>query len=291
MAATVMEKPPKPEDFVTDFPILPAKENELHTHDEATLKGSWPNLSVEHHTKGYRGANSSGLQKHLSQLNAGQPLTDFEQEWVAKWDKEDGATTMTPIMQIGEKGVQAYKITQGGSGDRVTNYYDREGNKLAGPYHSEAALINEGLGPLDYVAGAMAAKSILGGLIARGRRMLATETAEAVASSTGRSEGEAIASGTGKESAGASSWRQGSGTSIYTKGKGPAPKPPASEFTEAEEKAIKELQDNGLLRKDAEETIRLNRERVQVVRPDGPNADGTARIPDWQKPGAGKHTP
>lgn len=293
-SAAAVEKAPKQEDFVTDYPLMPSTENKLVTHEKETLKGSFPNFSIEHHTTGYRQANSSGLQQRLSELNGGAPLTDFEKEMVAGWDKEDAATTLTPIMPAGEKNVQAYQITKGGSGDRVTNYYDREGNKLAGPYHSEAALVNEGLGPLDYIAGGLAAKSIIGGLISRGRRLFATEAAEAVASSTGRSEGEAAASGAGRESAGASSWRQGSGTSIYAKPKGPAPKPPASEFTEAEEKTIRVLQDSGMTRKEAEQVIRETagaENKVELVRPGSPNAGGTTRHPDWKNPGPGNKRP
>jgi hypothetical protein len=168
-----------------------APENKLETHDEISVKGGLPNISIEHHSKGVRWTNPSGLQEHLSELNGGKPLTDFEKNMVAGWGKGDPMTTITPILKVGAEGVQGYAITTGGSGDRVANIYDRQGNRLAGPTHGEAGLVNEGLGPLDYIAAAMAVKGLIRGLISGARGMFAGEAAEVATKSAGRSEGEA----------------------------------------------------------------------------------------------------
>lgn len=268
-----VEKMPAAADVTEDYPIVPSSKNQLHESVNPVLEGSWPNYTVKYPTKGYREANSEGLQQRLKDLNNGQPLTDFEKQWVAKWDKQDIDTDFTPILIVGEKGVQAYKITQGGTDNKVVNYYDREGNKLAGPlYPSGAGLVNEGLGPIEYLIGGLAAKKVLGSVISRARSWAAAEGTEAAAAATARTEGDAIATGAGK------TLKEGSGTSIY-------------EFSEAEEEAIKKFQDLGMAREEAEDIIRRRgQESVEVIQP-GVNASGTTRLPDWKNPGPGKHRP
>jgi len=276
-AENSVAKMPKAEDVTEDYPINPSSKNQLHESVKPVLEGSWPNYTVKYPTKGYREANSEGLQQRLKDLNGGQPLTDFEKQWVAKWDKEDGGTDFTPIMIVGEKGVQAYKITQGGGSSREINYYDREGNKLAGPlYPSEAGLPNEGLGPIDLLLGGWAAKKLAGAAISRVRSWAAAEGEEAAAAAT------------------AKTLKPGGGTSIYIKPTEPFPEPPPSEFTAAEEKTINQYQDMGMTRPQAEKAVRNSRletgEQANVVQPDV-NGRGTTRVPDWKNPGAGKHRP
>lgn len=278
----IVEKMPTAADVTEDYPIVPSSKNQLHESVKPVLEGSWPNYTVQYPTKGYREANSEGLQQRLTDLNGGQPLTDFEKQWVAKWDKQDIDTDFTPILIVGEKGVQAYKITQGGTDNKVVNYYDRDGNKFAGPlYPSGPGLPNEGLGPIEYLIGGLAAKKVLGSVISRARSWAAAEGTEAAAAAT---EGDAVATGVGK------TVKQGSGTSIYIKPKVPFPEPPPGEFTAAEEKEIYKLQDTGMTRGQAEWVVRESKVSPEVGDA-GINARGTTRLPDYKTPGAGKHRP
>jgi hypothetical protein len=281
-----VEKMPKAEDISEDYPIVPSSKNQLHESVKTVVEGSWPNYTVQYPTKGYREANSAGLEQRLKDLNNGQPLTDFEKGWVAKWDKESIGTDFTPILIVGEKGVQAYKVTQGGGSSREINYYDREGNKLAGPlYPSEAGLPSEGLGAIDLLLGGLLVKKLGGIAISRVRGWAAAQAEEAAAAAAARTEGDAIANGTGK------AVQQGSGTSIYIKPpKGGFPEPPPGEFTAAEEKEIYRLQDEGLTRPQAEWVVRESKLNPELGDA-GINARGTTRLPDYKTPGAGKHRP
>jgi hypothetical protein len=182
--------------------------------------------------------------------------------------------------------------------------YDRQGNVLGGPFHDEAGLVNEGLGPIDYVLVGMAAKNLIGGLLRGARGILAGEEAGAIGKAAARGESEATASGTG-----GSSWRQGSGTSIYNprpgatvpkgevEGGSSAPKGGASssgtgEFTADELKTIKTYVEAGGDRAEIEKLLRETRgERAQVANPNSPNAGGTTRVPEWKKPGPGNKRP
>ncbi len=59
--SAAVEKPNKPDDYVPDYPIMHGPENKLETHDEIAVKGGLPNISIEHHSKGVRWTNPSGL--------------------------------------------------------------------------------------------------------------------------------------------------------------------------------------------------------------------------------------
>ncbi len=284
--APVTSNTAKPDEYVPLYPITPSVQN---SHEEKIVSedvGRGDVYQVVNHTEGHEKLNGSGLEDHLTKLNGGGPLTPFEKGLAAGWGKEPSDTTLTPIIKIGDRNVQAYELTKGGSGDRVTTYYDRQGNVLAGPFHSEQGLVNEGLGPIDYILMAGAAKNLIGGLLRAGQKMLGREGAEILAKGAARGEGEAAASGAGK-----SAWREGSGTSIYNP-KPPSGPPLAGEFNEAEIKDIKALQDEGMTRGQAEDVIRRRgNETVEVVNPNGPNGGGTTRLPSWKTPGAGKKTP
>jgi hypothetical protein len=302
LSAPVQSKPDKPEDYVTLYPIHPGNTNSSETHVVTDDKSVGDVYRVEHHPEGSEVHDSAGLASRLSELNGGRPLTDFEKNLAAGWGKQDSTTTLTPIVKIGDVGVQAYVVDTGGSGDRIKIYYDRDGHILAGPFHDEAGLVNEGLGPIDYVIGGLALKNLAGGLIRGARGMFAGESAAgALGKATVEGEGEAAASGAGK-----SSWREGSGTSIYNpkpgtkipagetetaaETKASSPKtsnPPTRVYTKDERDLIKWYEQQGMTRQDAEDLLN---EPGGPTGP-GPNGGGTTRIPEWKKPGAGKKHP
>jgi hypothetical protein len=185
-------------DFVELYPIVPDSENRLDTHVETKVR-SFFDLDIERTMVGTRHLNAAGLKDYLSEANGGRPLTDFEKSLAEGWSKQDGGTVLTPIVQIGSEGVKGYKLVTGGSGDRVTTIYDRNGHKLH-ESHYEAPLESEGLGPIDYAFAGMAAKGLLGKLFGKllGKRgaaviaeSLAEEEAEQAASSTSASTGTA----------------------------------------------------------------------------------------------------
>ncbi len=284
--APVTNNASKPDEYVPLYPITPGTQN---SHEEKVVSedvGRGDVSQFVNHTEGHEKLNPSGLEDHLTKLNGGGPLTPFEKGLAAGWGKEPSDTTLTPIVKIGDRNVQAYELTKGSSGDRVTTYYDRQGNVLAGPFHSEQGLVNEGLGPIDYILMAGAAKNLIGGLFRAGQKMLGEEAAGVLAKGAAKTEGEAAASGAGK-----SAWREGSGTSIHNP-KPPSAPPPAGEFTEPQIKDIKALQDEGMTRGQAEDVIRKRgNETVEVVNPNGPNSGGTTRVPSWKSPSAGNKTP
>jgi len=90
-----------------------------------------------------------------------------------------------------------------------------------------------------------------------------------------------------------SAWRKGSGTSVHS----PQPvrnAPAKAPFSEGEEVVIKSYMDAGKTRVEAEALVKDTRgpeNKVQWVRPNSPNPDGTTRGPDWKSPGAGKKRP
>jgi hypothetical protein len=271
MKASLLSSPAqadKPQDYVTDYPIVPGNENKLEIKDDVSVH-TFPTISVEHHIDGYREANAAGLQERLGELNGGRPLTDFEKGLVANWGK-DSSVTIVPIMKVGEEGVQGYAITAGGSGDRVTTTYDRQGNQIGQPRHYEAGLVSEGLGPIDYFLGARAAKGIVGGLIGRVRAGLAGEAAEVAGKKLAQEEGEAVASGAGAKAA-------------------------KQAYDEGDELIIKSYMQKGMSRAEAEKALaevkdEFRGQRIEHVK-SGPNGTGTTRQPDWKIPGPGKKRP
>ncbi|MCI0614973.1 hypothetical protein L0244_18440 [bacterium] len=267
------------------------------------------------HPKGYREATQSGLQDRLTELNGGASPTEFEKELVSQWgkstiekwkDDRDGRiklmskariSTLTPIKGPGNE-VEAYKVQRG----IIETYYDRNGNVLKDSRPIPEKPLEEGIAPWEVISLAQAGKHLLTkGAMAFGEKVLAKEAATTITKAeagtivrtaekqvvkaetegTIRSAEKRVASET--EKAGVSthntSWRQGSGTSVHAKPNASTAKATASEFTEAEKKAINELQDAGMLRKEAEDVIRSTRgaeNTVEVIK-SGPNAGGSIR--------------
>lgn len=266
----------RPQDYFRLDTMSPGAVNKTTVEVGRNVNSVGDVSSVEYSLDRQMKLNSQGMEQHLKEINNGGPLTPWEKQQATAWDKEDSDTTLTPIGKVGANGVQAYAMSKGGSGDRVTTYYDRNGNVLGGPFHSEQALVNEGLGALDYVMGALGARKLIGGLIKGGRAMIKAGTREA---------GEAGAEAAESRATG-SQWRQGSGTSVYN------PKPPSGGGFNAEElRSIKVYQDAGMTRAQAEDVIRRRGSETVEVVGTGPNAGGTNRIPDWKKVGAGNKTP
>lgn len=283
------------------------KKTEMVSTSPATVASGGPIVQAVDHPKQYRQATQAGVEERLIELNNGGPLTDFEKKLVSEWVPKSGeeGKTLTPIKGINSQGnkmdkeVQAYKITAGGSGQLQTTYYDRNGKVLRDAGTNEPPLVNEGLGPIEYLGYAKLGKDLLTNVGKRvGEKLFAREAASVTKAETGtvvrtaeqelaktetstaaRSAEQQIASES--EKAGVktynTSWRQGSGTSVHVKPNGPAPKPPASEFTKAEEKAINELQDGGMLRREAEEVIRNTRGAENTVEVVHTTAEGTTR--------------
>lgn len=185
--------------------IQPASKDKTETRKHTEIinaPGTGLPMKAKDHPKEYRGATQSGLEERLTELNGGGPLTNFEKNLVSKWNRnpeghgvtslkrlslgaKDESWTLTPIKGLDSKGekldkeVQAYKVTVGNSGDRRTTYYDRNGNELRGTGHSEAPLVNEGLGPIEYLGYAQLGKQIITKLGQKvGQKLAAREAAE-----------------------------------------------------------------------------------------------------------------
>ena len=91
------------------------------------------------------------LRQRFTDLARGGPLTEFENRLVSAWGGLD-RPRLTPISHIGGKGVDAYRLETGTTGRHETRWFTRTGEMLGGGV-SESALVNEGLGLIDWVGG------------------------------------------------------------------------------------------------------------------------------------------
>jgi hypothetical protein len=298
--------------------ISPSNTDSVETHKNTeyfteSVKGNF--MKGTDHPKQYRETTQNGLKERLIELNGGAPSTEFEKTLVSEFgkssieewkDDRDGRirlmnkgaiSALTPIKGQGNE-VEAYKVERG----IIETYYDRNGNILRGSQPIPEKPLEEGIAPWEVISLAQAGKHLLTkGAMAFGEQILAKEAVttitraeagtvirtaerEVVKSETRSVVGSAekgVASETEKATVTThnTSWRQGSGTSVHVKPNASAAKATASEFTEAEQKAINELQDGGMLRKEAEDVIRNTRgpeNTVEVVKL-GPNSGGNTR--------------
>ncbi len=166
-AATTASPAPVKRDLFRDRPIYPGEADAFHYEVEHKRMMGIDLPEIERDDS-YRELTPKGLGNFLRDLNKG-PLTQFESHLVAGWGK-DPSTTLIPIFER-NKGVAGYEQVTGGSGDRVHEIFTRTGEKV-GEFHTEAALVNEGLGPIDYAfaaAGVVGAGKLLFGAIASRR--------------------------------------------------------------------------------------------------------------------------
>lgn len=298
--------------------ITPGSTNKTKTREHVD-EINWKDINSRNfHPSQERTSTQSGLEDRLKELNPGKDLTTFEKglvsEWNSKRDAKDPIVKLTPIMEIdtsGRKGpteVQAYKLQRG---INVT-YYDRNGNDLAtrSAHGSGQAIPTDS--PIDYLTDAKIAKDLImhagekvvEKFVTKETTSLGTrvETGAILNSVEKQAETGAVRTA-GKQSAQAevrtvqkqvasetekagvtnhyTTWRQGSGTTVH------------AEFTELEEKTIKEFEKDGMSRQEAEDVIRNTRgveNTVEVLKPDGPNGGGSTRS-SWATHGAGKKTP
>jgi hypothetical protein len=307
--------------------IMPSTTNTTKNIERVEDLSVGDRASRKYHSEQHRDATPAALESRLKELNKGGELTPFEKQLVADWDPrrnrlgpngEDPLHSLSPIYDLdstgtkGSKEVQAYKVVRGGSGHRQTTYYDRDGNQLTGTSNRGGDAIPT-IGPYEILSAARLGAKVA---INTGRKIGEKITARGAGEAT-KNEARMGANTADKKPPNPphqdinvanktqtppqnqnASWREGSGTSIHTKPKGPAspaPKSKASEFTAAEENEIKKYIDkHGLSRKEAEDLIKYGRPHqgtVQVSQPNGPNDGGTTRVPEWQKKGPGKHKP
>ncbi len=145
--------------------------------------------------KSYRRLTAGGLQSYLKDIAKGD-LTSFEMAFIANVWGKDGMTTLIPIYAQG-LGLFGYEIVMGGSGDRVHSIVTRLGEELQ-VFHSEAALVSEGLGPIDYAIAGWGALSVGKFLL---KRVLARAAAKAALRDLGEEGGEQLGSALGKAAA------------------------------------------------------------------------------------------
>ncbi|MDJ0345131.1 hypothetical protein QMK19_31820 [Streptomyces sp. H10-C2] len=116
------------------------------------------------------------LHAFLVQMVGGR-LTPFEENLVANWN------SLRPIPQFDGPQIVAYYLKSGGSGCREHRIHDPNGDVVA-YWTTEAALVNEGLGLIDYLLMAHAALR-LGGLALRaGARIVASGASSELAQNT-----------------------------------------------------------------------------------------------------------
>ncbi len=147
-------------DLVPSYPIQPGMFNRLDREMQATtisipLASGSITMQVGWEDVGIRTLNPGGLAAFLAEHVQG-PLTPFEQDLVKNWGT--GQTEpffLTPIHHYPEGFVRYQLSSRGTSGE--TKVFNREGELLSKrPFGGHT--ISEGLGPLEYVPGAMALK-------------------------------------------------------------------------------------------------------------------------------------
>ncbi|WP_105969046.1 DNA/RNA non-specific endonuclease [Streptomyces geranii] len=108
---------------------------------------------------------------------AGGQLTAFEEKLVANWN------TLRPVPQFDGPRIVGYYLVSGGSGMREHRVHDPDGN-VAAYWTSEAALVNEGLGPIEYVLLGRAALQIGSLALRAGARLVVSGMSSAYARNT-----------------------------------------------------------------------------------------------------------
>ena len=85
-------------------------------------------------------------------------FSPFEQSLIAGWG-QDPMVGLTVLLRVGYPGMVGSMLDSGGSGDRLRTVYARDGN-VVHQHHSEAPLVDMGLGPLEWIALGAAALAI-----------------------------------------------------------------------------------------------------------------------------------
>jgi RHS repeat-associated protein len=134
---------------VEDYPITPGSENKLTQVFRREDVGQGDVVRYEYYDKSSRTLNQSGLESYLSDRAHG-PLTDFEKSLVNRWERigRDDRWVLTPVYQLGG-GLIGYNLLTGSSGNRTLTSYNRSG-EIVDVEYVEPALVNKGLGPIDY---------------------------------------------------------------------------------------------------------------------------------------------
>jgi hypothetical protein len=238
-----------------EYPIYLGAQNEFKSklkHD--TILGIETSKVVADNS--YRILNAAGLSSYMRDITKGV-LTPFEESILANWGDREKFDTVVPIYAV-NVGLFGYELVSGGSGDRIHRVYSRLGEQLS-ETHSEAALVSEGLGPIDYVLGGAAAlgigKFLLSKLAKRAAaKLVLKEVAEEGAEELGNAVGGSV----------------------------PAPASAARVFTPAEQEGIDLVVQSGYSREFAEELALEARKGVKVLNPGA----GTKGWKPW-KPGGG----
>ncbi|MFG3294279.1 hypothetical protein ACGF3G_36440 [Streptomyces sp. NPDC048179] len=146
-------------------PITVGDQTRLRLHDRTEViegPGDQADKRVVVHDNSWE-MTPEALHAFLVQMVGGQ-LTPFEENLVANWN------SLKPIPQFDGPQIVAYYLVSGESGLRSHQIYDPNGNVVVS-WSSEAGLVNEGLGLIDYLLMGRAALQ-LGGLALRaGARM------------------------------------------------------------------------------------------------------------------------
>jgi hypothetical protein len=159
-SASGTEETAAPDMKITElYPIHPGAENkglQLRTRSYDETVGDV--YRIRYVDTSFWILNQSGLRAYLSLLAHG-PLGRFEENLIRTWGNEP-SDVLTPLVRHDDESyvLIGLILVTGGSGDRITTAYTRQGEVLR-QYHDEAGLVNMGLGPIDWalmLAGAAA---------------------------------------------------------------------------------------------------------------------------------------